>query len=510
MIKIENVSTAGWEAAIRGARNPMNSWGKSDTVFEDFYNDYEDCYGYHDVMMNRYFSDVTPLSGEAREAFGNDTFYIGPNDLKLLSNLAKAGSDEAKFRRMIVVYVDITAPIYLWQEIDTYKVGTVRNSCSFMHKGVSSPFSIYDFSLKNELIYETLGGYELKKYSLTYPYETDEYRIYTAENSRTYRVYRNGYVVREEFEYTDNYGSGRTRIIPEAPATLYQTKTGYFVVKFSGRNEGHIMLHRMVAEVWCEKPEGATQVNHIDGDKGNNCVENLEWVTPKENVEKAIETGLYDNLKSLHKRYVAWKHSSIVVPASRRAEFKQDILNKLPLPELKKKYGMTTNQVNNSRWTMTHSENEDLFQECYVWERLIWMLNGLRELYLETKDNKIFQQIRCLLPQGYLQRATLMLNYEVLANMYHARKFHRLDEWHDFCAWIESLPYAEELIVDAGHEDTEDQLRARFKSYENRIEYLEITMAKELYSRGMSTLDISEKIGIGESTIIKIVEENKS
>lgn len=240
MIKIENTMVTGWEPAIRGARNPMNSWDKSDSLFKDFYNDYDDCYGYHTAMMPHIIS-FENLIDEAKEAFENDTVYIGPNDLKLLTNLAKAGSDEAKFRRMIVVYLDITAPMYWWKEADTYKVGTVRNSCSTMHKIHAKEFTLEDFS-----------------------------------------------------------------------------------------------------------------VEHLSSAKSS-----MEYII--------------------------------------------DILN------------IARNHFNKEK------------------NKLDW-----------------YQMIQ-LLPSSYNQRATLMLNYEVLANMYHARKNHKLDEWREFCAWIETLPYAKELII--GEED---------------------------------------------------------
>lgn len=111
VIKIENTEVFGWEAAIRGMRNPMNSWDKSDT---------------------HYYAIGTPI--------------IGENDLKLMRNLAKAGSDHAKYLRMINVTVDITAPLYWWKEFDTYKVGTVANSCSTMHKIHAKEFTLEDFS----------------------------------------------------------------------------------------------------------------------------------------------------------------------------------------------------------------------------------------------------------------------------------------------------------------------------------------------------------------------------
>ena len=319
MIKIENVSTVGWEPAIRGARNPMNSWDKSDSVFEDFYNENDNCYGYHTAMMSRHFSDVTPLSGEAREAFGNDMFYIGPNDLKLLSNLAKAGSDEAKFRRMIVVYLDVTAPMYWWKEADTYKVGTVRNSCSTMHKIHAKEFILDDFSWEQLL--------------------------------------NNG---NDLFNYEFGKGNFTTQIQP------------------------------------------------------------LQFLT------------------------------NFIIPS----------------------------------------------------------LNECRELYLKTKDKRFWWQMIQLLPSSYNQRATLMLNYEVLANMYHARKNHKLDEWREFCSWIETLPYAKELIV--GEERiTDEQLRARFKSYEDRIRYLEEMSAKEFYrAYDMNISDISEKLGIPKSAVEYFVSDD--
>lgn len=236
MIKIENVSVVGWEPAIRGARNPMNSWEKSDSIFDIFERDhYEAGDLYVEAVGRNILGKLAAFPDDVE--MGNETFYIGPNDLKLLTNLAKAGSDEAKFRRMIVVYVDITAPMYWWKEADTYKVGTVRNSCSTMHKIHAKEFTLEDFS-HDQLV----GG-----------------------------------------------------------------------------------------------------------------------------------------LASL--------------------------------------------------------------------EATIDILNIARGRFLKSKDKSDWWQMIQLLPSSYNQRATLMLNYEVLANMYHARKNHKLDEWREFCKWIETLPYAKELIV---------------------------------------------------------------
>lgn len=131
MIKIEETETYGWEAAIRGMRNPMNSWDKSDSGI---------CYkevACHSCNENR---------NNCAYNLEHDGFVIGDNDIELMHRLCAAGTDHRKFMRMIVVYCDITAPLYWWKEFDTYKVGTVANSCSTMHKIHAKEFTIDDFS----------------------------------------------------------------------------------------------------------------------------------------------------------------------------------------------------------------------------------------------------------------------------------------------------------------------------------------------------------------------------
>ncbi len=223
MIKLENTEVIGWEAAIRGMRNPMNSWEKGDSEYrEAFVSDFG-------------------------EPFYDD-FIIGPNDHKLMMSLAKGGPVHAKYRRMIVVYVDITAPLYWWKEFDTYKVGTVANSCSTMHKIAEKEFTLDDFSCE------------------------------------------------------------------------------------------HLM--------------------------------------------NAIEVGA----------------GVLARPTD------------VPL---------------------------------FIFRNVIKCLNTYRNAYLQTKDKKYWWQMIQLLPSSYNQRRTVMLNYEVLAGIYLMRKDHKLDEWHDFCDWINSLPYSE-------------------------------------------------------------------
>ncbi len=228
MIKIENVVTPSaeqWEAIIRGMRNPMNSWDRSDSGCS-------------------YVSDVHAIiDGElVYQNPAEHMFCVGKNDWDLMTRLRNAGTDHRKFMRMIAVYLDITAPLYWFKEFDTYKVGTVANSCSTMHKIADKKFERDDFS------HEHLSCIDI--------------------------------------------GSG-----VGSPYRLLQ--------------------------------------------------------------------------------------------------------------------------------------------------QTIVMLNECRNLYLETKDKEYWWQMIQLLPSSYNQRRTVMLNYETLANIYKSRKSHKLDEWVDFCAWIETLPYAE-------------------------------------------------------------------
>lgn len=137
MLKIENAEVVGWEHAIRGMRNPMNSWAKSDSRVVDCDGECASCDAYELVSDDLC---MVPLG---------EHVVIGSNDRELMTKLAKAGTDHRKFMRMITVYLDITAPLYWWKEFDTYKVGTVANSCSTMHKIADKEFTLDDFSCEH-------------------------------------------------------------------------------------------------------------------------------------------------------------------------------------------------------------------------------------------------------------------------------------------------------------------------------------------------------------------------
>lgn len=130
MIKIENAEVLGWEHAIRGMRNPLESWARIDS-----YQPHCLCCPRDDATEPHEEHDITVLP-----------YVLGENDHALMMRLAKAGAEHAKYRRMIVVYADVTAPLYWWKEYDTFKVGTVANSCSTMHKVTAKQFDLQDFS----------------------------------------------------------------------------------------------------------------------------------------------------------------------------------------------------------------------------------------------------------------------------------------------------------------------------------------------------------------------------
>ena len=144
MLKIENEQVFNFEGAIRGMRNPMNSWDKSDSFVCHEWDTYEHCQECHKFGV----CDIHDM---------HDHMIIGPNDLSLMKKLIKAGSDHRKFMRQIFVSVDVIAPLYWWKEYDTYKVGTTANSCSTMHKIHDKEFTLDDFSHEHLTLYDPDG-----------------------------------------------------------------------------------------------------------------------------------------------------------------------------------------------------------------------------------------------------------------------------------------------------------------------------------------------------------------
>ena len=379
MLKVENTEIYGWEAAIRGMRNPMNSWDKSDTVFD------------------------------------GDKWCLGENDLRLMKSLSKAGSDHAKFLRMINVTCDITAPLYWWKEFDTYKVGTVANSTSTMHRLTYKPFEMSDFS------FDHLIGNDEKEY---FDVDEDFKEVFkTVVGHEMYSVTNKGRVCNEK----------RGKFLKPSV-----NSSNYKKVVLNGKN---LYVHRLVAEAFCDNPDNLCEVNHKDGNKWNNNYTNLEWVTKSENAQHAFDMGLrtisgytrYKVSKSAH-RFTNYEIDEI-----RNMYYdgmtKQEIADKIGC------YSSTICDILNG-----HTYREIEMTPYDTAKLLIDNLNDLREKYLETKSKDVWWQMIQLLPSSYNQKRTVQLNYQVLKSIYFARKGHRLDEWEILRQWVETLPYAKELI----------------------------------------------------------------
>ena len=416
MIKIENIVTPSseqWEAVVRGVRNPFNSWGKSDSKYDWNYEN-------------------------ARE------FKVGENDLTLMKRLANAGDDHGKFMRMLPVIVDITAPTYWLAELDTYKIATVRNSSSLQHTAMANPYTVRNFSVSEEL-YEILDPIrETREHPLVYTnVSPGDYRIYTIAD-REYEVYSNGRVIRRAYE-CKHTGDDRVQRFPELELKPTQNPEGYYYLNLGGRKyHERWLLHRLVAEVWLKDSYApGFEINHKDGNKGNNSVENLEWVTREENARHKLE--VLGSGRDLHSDYLSWKSST------RYDKETQDNIHLLhslgaSYDEMSEITGVNERAIGN----ILHGKkckNSELFAQALYWEGVLEELNDLRDLYLQTQDYTYFFLLRQAMPMSYNYRITWSGNYQVLRRIYWARKDHKLKEWKTFTDWIETLPYAKELII---------------------------------------------------------------
>lgn len=375
MIKIENIDVYGFDAAIRGARNPMNSWHLSDT-----------CYN-------------------------NGDFEIGPKDYDLLRKLTLAGPEHRKWNRMVTVTMDITGPLYWFSEYDTYKIGTVANSTSKMHKLLAKPFEMSDFSFENLIGYKN----EIKQFIP----EIDEMNEIWKEIEYEYAVSDQGRIKNPQ-----------GRILGGSTHKDY-----YRFVTIKGKQ---IPIHRLVAENFISNPENKPFVNHIDGNKMNNSVNNLEWVTQQENVQHSYKNNLQPTkVKTYKGKFTEEQRRQI------KKEYNEDNVSRR---QLAIKYGVShtcINDIVNDKYK--YADNTNIYEE--IARPLVDTLNELRDYYLncedETVKKQIWYEILQLLPNSYNQKRTVHLNYEVLSTMYHQRRHHKLSEWQVFCDMIETLPYSE-------------------------------------------------------------------
>lgn len=397
MIRIENVDVVGWKTAIRGMRNPMNSWENSDSGY------CKDTLACHTCKENR---------NDCKKNIDSHKFIIGPNDLDLMKRLRNTGTDHRKFMRMITVYVDITAPLYWWSEFDTYKVGTVANSTSKMHKLLSKPFEMSDFS------FDQLFGYK------------NEVKCFEPSVDEDKEIWKP--TIEDEFYYVSNYGR-----IKHDGRILSGSKQydGYIRVKIRGKS---YLKHRIVANAFIENPYNKPFVNHKDGNKQNNQVSNLEWCTQQENAIHAHKNNLQPRSSGTYKGKFSKEQREKI-----KELWDRGIMSKR---KIALKYNVShtcINDIINDKYK--YAEYVNSYEECA--RPIVDTLNELRDAYFDLENEefkkRIWYAILQLLPNSYNQKRTVMLNYEVLANIYKSRRDHKLDEWREFCKWIETLPYHE-------------------------------------------------------------------
>lgn len=226
MIKFEHTEVVGWEHAIRGMRNPMNSWEKSDSWFLD--------------SQDGLYNIIGDLNDSVPDHIENE--YIGPNDLSLMKRLRNAGTDHRKFMRMITVYVDITAPLYWWKEFDTYKVGTVANSCSTMHKIAAKEFTLEDFSIEHLMEWE---DYESEAKELK-PTRLCNFKFYLMDTISALNNARDLYLQTNDKKYW-------WQIIQLLPSSYNQKRTVMLNYEVLANIYKSRQNHRL--DEWCEHEE---------------------------------------------------------------------------------------------------------------------------------------------------------------------------------------------------------------------------------------------------------------
>lgn len=402
-MKFEHTEVWGFAHAIRGMRNPMNSWTKSDSIISDGFE------------------------------------HIGKSDLQLMQRLIAAGSEHRKFMRQIFVSVDITAPDYFFKEFSTYRIGITENSTSTMHKIMSKPFTVDMFEC------EGMRGY---KFTPIYsPNEIDEetemWKLHPYYEN--YEISNQGRVKRLQYIDADDTNKA---VRKEKILAGSVHNDGYICVSICLGKQKYkqVPKHRLVAETWIPNPNNKPEVNHIDGNKQNNSVENLEWVTSSENQKHAICSKLQPVPVSTYKGKLTKEQRDEIIK-----RYNCENISRRELAQIYNVSHTTISALINNKYNYgenTHNEFEEFKQ--YLDE-----LNELRDEYLITKDKQVWKTLIQKLPMNYLYTRTVTMNYENLYTIYHQRKNHKLNEWSgtdngtlpNFISWIKDLPYAEELIV---------------------------------------------------------------
>ena len=419
-MKFENTEIWGFKHAIRGMRNPMNSWDKSDSEF-----------GYFDCGNCDHNHLCNECMNVDSENIAIESPIIGTNDLKLMKNLIKAGSDERKFMRQIMVSVDITAPLFWYKEFDTYKIGTVANSTSTMHKIISKEFTQNMFEL------EGIRGFknQVKQYVPTY-YDEELWCDYP--DNDLYSISSHGQVKRKAYQPINNHYLEEIILKPQI------NENGYLYVKIFIDNKSderqNRLINQLVAKTFLANENKYNHVNHKDGNKMNNHISNLEWISDEENQRHAVINNLRKSNTNTYNGKLTKEQRNKIIERNLQGESSRKIA-----PDYGVSHSTILSIINNE-----YDYGENYSDDYEFFMLIINRLNELRNEYLKTNNKEIWYSIIKILPESWLQKRTITMNYEVLRNMYFARRNHKLTEWHTFCNWVESLPYAKELIMYEG------------------------------------------------------------
>ena len=410
---IENTQVFGFEAAIRAMRNPLDSWSKSDSnIVRDI--------------------NSSPLNTVHKNA-NIESFELGEADAKLSQNLTKAGSDHRKHLRLIRVWADLTLPRYVWQEADCYK-HIDKISCSTMHSAHRNSYDFEDFEHNLDLL--KCGN----KPSFEVPIERIEEEWKDIKNYEgLYKISNMGTIYK--YPHSTVYISGEERSYEEKILRPSISDNGYKkVILNKDKIKRNFNLHRLIAEHFIPNPDNKPEVNHIDGNKLNNNLSNLEWVTTSENALHAVDIG-YREISG----YTKYKVAQNVRKFNKEEieNIKQLHTDGVSKAKIAKQFGCHYSTIDNIIKGVTYS-NIDL-NEYDVWKLIISLLNTYRNKYIETKNYDYIIKLKNLLPESFLQKRTISTNYECLLSIYQQRNNHRLPQWQEICDWILDLPYFKEL-----------------------------------------------------------------
>ena len=433
MLEIKTVEIAGFASAVQALRLPFGKECRSKIT--------HDYYGWVDEP------EIKNFHSECDIAFDN-------KDLALMANLTKNGDEHAKVVRGINVFAEISAPLSFWSEADTYRVGTERlSSESTMHTIGNGGISIYNFEVP-QILYDILGEKQ-KKETTKKPLfiETpNELRSVTKTYfGRGYEIWNNGNIYALPFDTDEVLPNGvvRSRHFDRKLIKIGTTKNhqGYYQIRLGGRRGKTMLLHRVLAEAFIENPNGYEVVNHKDGDKSNCSISNLEWCTSSDNNKHAFENGL--NEISIKQRYLHYKlchrWTNDDIDAWRKMRSNGETLK--TIADL---YGTTEKIVchytNGDRYRYS-SEYSEWFELAKTYEDIINKINDFSALYKESGDFEFVIRIKEILPTSFIQKRVQMFSYQTLRRIYKQRRNHRLPMWHDFCEWIETLPFFKTLIM---------------------------------------------------------------